>query len=116
MTLIYSSPGGSLVTQNGQEWLDQHVVHIVAPAAQEELRKWRNLHIGSQGSLRTQNDRSYLDLQVVLRYHVVFMEWRLYMREGVFVSRQDVPTVQASCLCNLYIVKTATGQQYIQWL
>ena len=41
---------------------------------------------------------------------MVFMEWRLYMREVVVVSRQDVPTVQASCLCNLYIVETATGQ------
>ena len=44
---------------------------------------------------------------------MVFMEWRLYMREVVVVSRQDVPTVQASCLCNLYIVETATGQQIV---
>ena len=41
---------------------------------------------------------------------MVFMEWRVYRGEVVVVSGQDVPTVQASCLCNLYIVKTATGQ------
>ena len=45
---------------------------------------------------------------------MVFMEWRLYRGEVVVVSGQDVPTVQASCLCNLYIVKTATGQHNAQ--
>ena len=64
---------------------------------QYEFAEWMNCVLG-QGFF-------------LLRYHVVFMEWRLYMREVVVVSRQDVPpTVQASCLCNLYIVETATGQ------